>query len=91
MKTRADQGHIEMTTITGPFLKCAMNVNFCLLKTVLQDVAKLVLRIHTGWKEIQNEMKIRKCWWSFLLYRLGDEEDKISTEPGFQDPLWNRL
>ena len=42
MKTRADQGHIEMTTITGPFLKCAMNVNSCLLKTVLQEFPKMV-------------------------------------------------
>ena len=42
MKTRADQGHIEMTTITGPFLKCAMNVNFCLLKTVLQEFANML-------------------------------------------------
>ena len=42
MKTRADQGHIEMTTITGPFLKCAMNVDFCLLKTVLQEFAKML-------------------------------------------------
>ena len=40
MKT--DQGHIEMTTITGPFLKCAMNVNFCLLKTLLQEFAKML-------------------------------------------------
>ena len=40
MKT--DQGHIEMTTITGPFLKCAMNVNFCLLKTVLQEFANML-------------------------------------------------
>ena len=103
MKTRADQGHIEMTTIKGPFLKRAMYVNFCLLKTVYnccncfcncwicKDVDKLLIRVQTGWKEIQNEMKIKKCCWNFLFYRLGDEEDKVSTEPGFQDPLWNRL
>ena len=44
MKTRADQGHIEMTTIKGPFLKRAMYVNFCLLKTVLQLLQLLNLQ-----------------------------------------------
>ena len=51
MKTRADQGHIEMTTITGPFLKSAMNVNFC-FPIICNDIAKLLLHVNSShWME----------------------------------------
>ena len=61
MKTRADQGHIEMTTITGPFLKCAMNVNLCccwklFYKNLQRCCQTTVRRLHwiernTKWNE----------------------------------------
>ena len=75
MKTRADQGHIEMTTITGPFLKCAMNVNFLFVENsstrICKDVAKLLLRVLTGRKEKQNEMKIKTVLMKFSFLQIG--------------------
>ena len=34
-------------------------VENCFTRT-FKDVAKLLIRVHTGWKEIQNEMKTKK-------------------------------